>query len=533
MLKMSALPPSESSSDAPASWNNLPRKGQLFVLAFCRVFDFMQVASFQTICYYQLKSFASDLPEQQLSWQSGIASGSFSAAQIFTAIVWGRIADAAWGGRKRVLLLGLWGTGIACVGLAFSRSFFAVVMFRLLAGASNGTVGIITMISENIKDRKHQSRAFLLLPASFMVASVTGPGMDHSQSPLQTFALLIQFKVIGSWLAEPVNTFPGLFDSDSWLASFPYALPALFSAASMILIGTIVFLHIEETHASCKNEFDLGIHCSSIIKRALSRSSAHSYHGYSAVGDLGEESDDDEVELPEMKAPKLLSPPSAKPIPSFRTIWTFNVITTLFAQAIFDFHMGAFGNLLPLFLSSPRKTIARYLPFIFNGGLGMAPRAVGLALAILGTIGILLQFLIYPRINTRLGNVQCFRIFCMLFPVAYATAPFLAVIPTDSTSLTWICITLVVAIHTTGRIFVLPATIVLLNNCAPDPSVLGMIHGVGQTTSALFRTLGPVAAGWMFGKSFESGVIGAVWWGVAVVAVVGWVASLFVWERPA
>lgn len=162
----------------------------------------------------------------------------------------------------------------------------------------------------------------------------------------------------------------------------------------------------------------------------------------------------------------------------------------------------------------------------------MAPRSVGLALAILGSIGILLQFLIYPRINTRLGNVQCFRLFSILFPIAYTVAPFLAVIPTDSTSLTWIAITFVIAVHTTGRIFVLPATIVLLNNCAPDPSVLGMVHGVGQTTSALFRTLGPVVAGWVFGKSWEGGVIGAVWWGMAVVAVGGWVASLFVWERP-
>jgi len=150
---------------------------------------------------------------------------------------------------------------------------------------------------------------------------------------------------------------------------------------------------------------------------------------------------------------------------------------------------------------------------------------------VLGTIGILLQFLIYPRINTRLGNVQCFRLFSILFPIAYTLAPFLAVIPTDSTSLTWISITLVIAIHTTGRIFVLPATIVLLNNCAPDPSVLGMVHGVGQTTSALFRTLGPVVAGWVFGKSWEGGVIGAVWWGMAGVAVGGWVSSLFVWER--
>lgn len=86
--------------------------------------------------------------------------------------------------------------------------------------------------------------------------------------------------------------------------------------------------------------------------------------------------------------------------------------------------------------------------------------------------------------------------------------------------------------HTTGRIFVLPATIVLLNNCAPDPSVLGMVHGVGQTTSALFRTLGPVVGGWGFAVSWEKGVIGGVWWAMSGVAVCGWVASLWVWERP-
>lgn len=140
---MRPLPASEASNDTPASWSNLPRKDQLFVLAFCRVFDFMQVASFQTICYYQLKSFDSTIPEETISWQSGIASGSFSAAQIFTAIIWGRIADAEWGGRKRVLLIGLWGTALGCAGLAFSRSFTAVVLFRLLAGGANGTVGIM------------------------------------------------------------------------------------------------------------------------------------------------------------------------------------------------------------------------------------------------------------------------------------------------------------------------------------------------------------------------------------------------------
>ena len=132
--------------DSPASWSNLPRKRQLFILALCRVYDFMQVASFQTVCYYQLKSFKPSLSEETLSWQTGIASSSFSGAQIFTAVIWGRIADSQWGGRKRVLLVGLWGTGVSCVGLAFSKSFLAVALFRLLAGALNGSVGIMYRI---------------------------------------------------------------------------------------------------------------------------------------------------------------------------------------------------------------------------------------------------------------------------------------------------------------------------------------------------------------------------------------------------
>jgi MFS family permease len=133
----------EQTQDPAASWSNLPRKGQLCVLALCRVYDFMQIASFQTICYYQLKSFDASLSEDRLSWETGIASSSFSAAQIFTAVMWGRIADAKWGGRKRVLLVGLWGTAFSCLGLAFSQSFLATVLFRLLGGALNGTVGIM------------------------------------------------------------------------------------------------------------------------------------------------------------------------------------------------------------------------------------------------------------------------------------------------------------------------------------------------------------------------------------------------------
>jgi MFS family permease len=130
-------------SSRPASWRDLPRKDQLAVLAICRVVDFLQIASFQTISYYQLKSFDPSLPEETLSWQTGVAQASFTASQFFTAILWGYIADRKWCGRKNVLLFGLVGTGLSCSALAFSKHFLWMVVFRALGGASNGTVGVV------------------------------------------------------------------------------------------------------------------------------------------------------------------------------------------------------------------------------------------------------------------------------------------------------------------------------------------------------------------------------------------------------
>ncbi|XMA17510.1 hypothetical protein WAI453_010301 [Rhynchosporium graminicola] len=139
----------------PASWRTLPQKQQLFILTLCRLFDYMQVVSFQTVCYYQLKSFDSTISEQTLSWQAGVASGVFSGAQILTSMIWGRIADASWCGRKKVLLIGLMGTGFSCLGLAFSRSFNSVVGFRFMAGAFHVTIGTVrTIMSENTQEKK-------------------------------------------------------------------------------------------------------------------------------------------------------------------------------------------------------------------------------------------------------------------------------------------------------------------------------------------------------------------------------------------
>jgi hypothetical protein len=170
-------PPRARSKPMPVSWASLPQKGQLAILGLCRVFDFLQIASLQAYMFYQLKSFSPDLSDSDISTQAGILQGAFTAAQFATAIPWGRVADAPWGGRKFVLLVGLVGTAISCIGVAFATTFTEAVFWRSFGGAINGTVGIIrTMIAENVKEKKYHSRAFLILPIGFNIAALFGPG---------------------------------------------------------------------------------------------------------------------------------------------------------------------------------------------------------------------------------------------------------------------------------------------------------------------------------------------------------------------
>jgi len=86
--------------------------------------------------FYQLKSFDETLPDSVIASQAGIMQGAFAAAQLCTAMLWGRWSDH--GGRKRVLMVGLFGTMISCVGFGFSKKFYQALVFRMMAGALNG-----------------------------------------------------------------------------------------------------------------------------------------------------------------------------------------------------------------------------------------------------------------------------------------------------------------------------------------------------------------------------------------------------------
>ncbi|KAJ5096838.1 hypothetical protein N7456_007559 [Penicillium angulare] len=528
------------SRPGPVTWMSLPRKGQLALLGLCRVFDFLQVASLQAYMFYQLKSFDENLSDSDVATQAGILQGAFTAAQFATAIPWGRVADAEWGGRRFVLLVGLVGTAVSCLGVAFSTSFAQAVFWRSFGGAINGTVGIIrTMIAENVKEKKYHSRAFLILPIGFNVAALFGP-------------------VMGGMMADPVKSYPLLFGPNSsfggehgvqWLEKYPYSLPML---ANFIFLGAcacLVGYGLEETLLACKGKPGVGSYimkfCARSVRGVVGTSSPIytklPFRDYDEDGPLlaGAMDRSESYEMEE----KAAKPMRMKRVLPFNQIWTKNVWCTLLAQAFFDFQMGAFNNLWLLFLSTPRydpadpASPAQSLPFIFTGGLGMLPQSVGFATSILGVIGMFLQFTIYPSINGRLGTAKSYQYFLSLFPLAYALAPYIALAPSTipppgqaNGPWVWFWIIIVLFCQVTARTFTLPTSIILLNNCSPHPSVLGTIHGIGQSVSSAFRTIGPIFSGAWYGYGLDIGMIGFAWWLIALVSVFGCVAAIFVYE---
>jgi hypothetical protein len=373
---------------------------------------------------------------------------------------------------------------------------------------------------------RYQSRAFLLLPMVANIGTVIGP-------------------ILGGLTSDPAANYPSLFGGIPWLEKFPYALPNLLSAFFLALAAIAVFFGLEETHEAFADD-DIGVKCRRKIAtlfRRLSGKGEKSERGYSPIPDSQHDLLNGHVVEHAPRVRKLVAPRYKNKLP-FRRIFTYNVVCTLICHGVMGGTMATFNNVWYSFLSTPvydptnpPPNYTPHLPFMFTGGIGLPPRDVGLTMAIVGSIGITLQLFLYPFVNARLGTVRSWRIALYFFPLVYILVPYLSLIPSTTappsqkTGLPiWIGLTTLLLIRTVGRTFANPATTILINNCSPHPSVLGTIHGIGQSASSAARTFGPALGGYLYGVGLDDGVVGAIFWILAIIAVWSCVASNWVRE---
>jgi MFS family permease len=140
--------PRLKSKHPPSSWAELPHKFQLAMLVMARLSEPLTMSSLRSYMYYQLKSFDPSLSDGAISAQAGYVTSAFMFAQFLTAFAWGRAADSVYLGRKKVLLIGLMGTGISTLGFGFSQTFWAAMAFRAIGGMLNGNVGVMRTVSD-------------------------------------------------------------------------------------------------------------------------------------------------------------------------------------------------------------------------------------------------------------------------------------------------------------------------------------------------------------------------------------------------
>ncbi|ODH19891.1 hypothetical protein ACO22_06061 [Paracoccidioides brasiliensis] len=509
----------------PVSWLSLPKKSQLAILTIARLSEPLTQTSLQAYIFYQLKFFDPSLPDSSISSRAGLLQGCFTTAEFATAMIWGRIADSHFMGRKRVLLIGLFGTSLTCVGFGFSKSFVVAAIFRTMGGALNSNVGVMrTMIAELIEEKKYQSQAFLLQPMCFNIGVILGP-------------------ILGGILADPVRNYPGVFGPGSllggedgvwWMKEWPYALPNLVSAMIILASTVAVFFGLDETHETAKYRSNWGREAGKAIWRFFKCGrSQHSYQPLNGIYDGQTAADSIDMECGVRRSipttPNTIRIPRRERMP-FRQIWTKNVVLTILTHFALSLHLSVFNALLFVFLPTPRAPEGSRRGFFhFGGGLGMSSSKVGFATATIGIVGLPLQIFVYPRVHFRLETLNLLRAFVPFSPLAYVLVPFLTLVP-NRAYLVWPALVAVFSLQVISRTFSLPAAVILVNNSIPDPSVLGTVHGVAQSAVSAARTLGPVIGSWGLGLGFKHNIVGAVWWALAGAALFGWGLTWTIFE---
>lgn len=144
-------------------------------------------------------------------------------------------------------------------------------------------------------------------------------------------------------------------------------------------------------------------------------------------------------------------------------------------------------------------------------------QTIGVFYTIIGILGILVQFLLFPAAAQRYGVLNCLKVSSLFFPVIFFIVPFTVLVPL---ALRKPAAILILLAKLTVTIFGFPSCTILLTNSASSLSVLGTLNGVGTSISSIGRAAGPALMGVAFSYGVEKGYLIIPWWMLTVLGVI-------------
>jgi hypothetical protein len=133
---------------------------------------------------------------------------------------------------------------------------------------------------------------------------------------------------------------------------------------------------------------------------------------------------------------------------------------------------------------------------------------------LVGIVGMVLQFVVFPPIAKRYGILNCLKVVALFFPVVYVITPFSVLLPQ---SLRYVAAFFLIMGKMAAGIFAFPCCTILLTNSASSLTVLGTLNGVGTSFSAIGRGVGPTMVGFSFTAGVGRGYVVVPWFLLAAI----------------
>ncbi|RDX56894.1 MFS general substrate transporter [Lentinus brumalis] len=160
----------------------------------------------------------------KIGFYSGLVESSFAVAQVISIYQWAKLSDVI--GRRPIVLLGIFGIGLATLFMGVSTTLSGVLFARSLGGLFSGNVAVIHSVLGEITDSTNQATAFPLYGLCWPLGGVIGP-------------------LMGGLLSNPATKF-SMFDIELF-RRYPYLLPCI-TATSIAWAGCVYgYFYLTET----------------------------------------------------------------------------------------------------------------------------------------------------------------------------------------------------------------------------------------------------------------------------------------------
>ncbi|KAG0054512.1 hypothetical protein BGZ83_011106 [Gryganskiella cystojenkinii] len=176
-------------------------------------------------------------------------------------------------------------------------------------------------------------------------------------------------------------------------------------------------------------------------------------------------------------------------------------ITTIVAYAMLALHSIVFEEVYTLYAVTP----------MVSHGLGWNATQLATSLASMGLVQLILQFVVYPRLERRFSAVLLFRVSQLLYCCVYLAFPMIRQFAVDELDMEHggqiarvrYMVLAGLVFKYVCSVFSYTSVMVMITNSAPA-HLLGTVNGIGQTSASFMRAFGPALGGILWAWSLSN-----------------------------